>query len=30
VARAATGQLVDVFANLDHYLLDRVEAARRR
>ncbi len=30
VARAATGQLVDVFANLDRYLLDRVEAARRR
>jgi heptaprenyl diphosphate synthase len=30
VARAATGRLVDVFANLDRYLLDRVEAARRR
>ena len=30
VARAATGPLVEVFANLDRYLLDRVEAARRR
>ncbi|MDQ3782694.1 MAG: polyprenyl synthetase family protein [Actinomycetota bacterium] len=30
VARVASGTLVDVFANLDRYLLDRVEAARRR
>lgn len=30
VARVASGTLVDVFANLDRYLLDRVDAARRR
>ncbi|MBA2336775.1 MAG: polyprenyl synthetase family protein [Acidimicrobiia bacterium] len=30
VARVASGTLVDVFSNLDRYLLDRVEAARRR
>ncbi|CAN5511561.1 MAG: polyprenyl synthetase family protein [Acidimicrobiia bacterium] len=30
IARVASGSLVDVFANLDRYLLDRVEAARRR